>query len=104
MTRYILKRVLQAIPFLFVISIGLFFLMRNMGDPIAAMAGRNITRPADRERLTRQLGLDKPIYLQYIYWLVGNDWTKTDMDGDGIPDTYGTRKGILRGDFGTSLV
>jgi peptide/nickel transport system permease protein len=78
--------------------------MRNMGDPIATMAGRSITRPADRERLTRQLGLDKPIYLQYIYWLVGNDWAKTDMDGDGIAETYGIRTGVLRGDFGTSLV
>jgi len=78
--------------------------MRNMGDPIATMAGRQITRPADRARLTRQLGLDKPIYVQYIYWLVGNDWAKTDMDGDGIAETPGTRKGILRGDFGTSLV
>src|SRR5512143_442632 len=103
MTRYILIRVLQAIALLFVISIVLFFLMRNMGDPIAAMAGRNITRPADRERLTRQLGLDKPIYLQYIYWLVGNDWTKTDMDGDGVAESPGQRKGALRGDFGTSL-
>ncbi len=104
MTRYILRRVLQAIPLLFIISIVLFFLMRNMGDPIATMAGRSITRPADRERLTRQLGLDKPIYLQYIYWLVGNDWAKTDMDGDGIAETYGIRTGVLRGDFGTSLV
>jgi peptide/nickel transport system permease protein len=104
MTKYIFRRVLQAIPLLFVISIVLFALMRNMGDPIAAMAGRNITRSSDRERLKRQLGLDKPVYLQYIYWLIGNDWTKTDVDGDGIAETPGIRKGILRGDFGTSLL
>jgi peptide/nickel transport system permease protein len=104
MTKYIFKRILQAIPLLFIISLVLFFLMRNMGDPIAAMAGRSVTRSADRARLTRQLGLDKPVYMQYIYWLVGNDWTKTDLDGDGIPETPGIRKGILRGDFGTSLV
>jgi peptide/nickel transport system permease protein len=104
MTRYILKRILQAIPLLLIISIVLFFLMRNMGDPIAAMAGRSVTRSADRARLTRQLGLDKPVYMQYVYWLIGNDWTKTDVNGDGIPETPGTRKGILRGDFGTSLV
>jgi len=104
MTRYVIRRILQAIPLLFIISLVLFFLMRNMGDPIAAMAGRSVTRSADRARLTRQLGLDKPIYLQYIYWLVGNDWTQTDIDGDGILETPGTRKGILRGDFGTSLV
>lgn len=104
MTRYIIKRIIQAIPLLFIISIILFFLMNNMGDPIAAMAGRRITRSSDRARLTRQLGLDKPIYMQYVYWLIGNDWTKTDVNGDGIPETPGTRKGILRGDFGTSIV
>jgi peptide/nickel transport system permease protein len=104
MLKYIFRRILQAIPLLFIISIVLFFLMRNMGDPIAAMAGRSVTRSSDRERLTRQLGLDKPVYLQYVYWLIGNDWTKTDLNGDGIPETPGTRKGVLRGDFGTSLV
>jgi peptide/nickel transport system permease protein len=104
MTRYIIRRLLQAIPLLFIISIILFVLMQNMGDPLATMGGRTITRSADRERLTRQLGLDKPIYIQYLYWLVGNDWTKADLDGDGIAETPGTRKGVLRGDFGTSLV
>lgn len=104
MTRYIIRRLLQAIPLLLIISIVLFVLMQKMGDPIATMGGRTITRSADRERLTRQLGLDKPIYIQYLYWLVGNDWTKIDMDGDGVAETPGTRKGVLRGDFGTSLV
>ncbi|RPI27340.1 MAG: ABC transporter permease, partial [Chloroflexota bacterium] len=33
MTRYILRRVLQAIPLLFLISLVLFILMQNMGDP-----------------------------------------------------------------------
>lgn len=104
MTRYIIKRLLQGIPLIFIISIILFVLMMNMGDPIATMGGRSITRPSDRIRLTRQLGLDKPIYMQYIYWLIGNDWTKVDLDGDSIAETSGTRRGILRGDFGTSLV
>jgi len=104
MLRFIFKRVLQAVPLLFIISVILFFLMMNMGDPIAAMAGRNITRSSDRQRLTRQLGLDKPIVVQYIFWLIGNDWTTIDQDGDGIGDTNGTRHGIIRGDFGTSLV
>lgn len=104
MTRYIIRRLLQAIPLLFFISVILFVLMMNMGDPIATMGGRQATRPSDRIRLTRQLGLDKPIYVQYFFWLVGNDWTKVDMDGDGIPETPGPRRGVLRGDFGTSLV
>jgi peptide/nickel transport system permease protein len=104
MTRYIIRRLLQAIPLLFFISLVLFILMQNMGDPIATMGGRKVTKQEDRIRLARQLGLDKPIMVQYIYWLAGNDWAKTDMDGDGVAETPGTRKGVLRGDWGTSLV
>jgi len=104
MTRYIIRRLLQAIPLIFVISVILFVLMQSVSDPLATMGGRTVTRKADRERLTRQLGLDKPLYMQYLYWLIGNDWTKTDVDGDGVPETPGRRRGVLRGDFGTSLV
>jgi peptide/nickel transport system permease protein len=104
MTRYIIRRLLQAIPLLLIISLVLFVLMENIGDPLATMGGRTVTRSADRERLTRQLGLDKPVIVRYVYWLIGNDWTKFDLDGDGIPETQGTRKGVLRGDFGNSLI
>jgi peptide/nickel transport system permease protein len=104
MTRYIIRRLLQAIPLIFIISLILFFLMRNTGDPLATMGGRRLTRPEDRERLARQLGLDQPLFVQYLYWLIGNDWTKVDMDGDGVPETTGDRRGVLRGEFGKSLV
>lgn len=104
MARYIIRRILQAIPLLFIISVILFALMMNTGDPLATMGGRKATRPEDRERLARQLGLDQPIYKQYFFWLVGNDWTTVDMDGDGEPETPGVRKGVIRGDFGNSLV
>jgi len=104
MTRYIIRRLLQAIPLLFIISLTLFILMQNMCDTLATMGGRNVTRRQDRERLARQLGLDKPVIVQYLYWLAGNDWTKIDVDGDGTPEIQGKRKGVLRGDFGVSLV
>jgi len=95
---------LQAIPLLLIISVILFVLTNEMGDPLASFGGRRRIRSDDRERLTRKLGLDKPILVQYAIWLVGNDWMKVDIDGDGIPDEYGTRKGVLRGDFGKSFM
>ncbi len=104
MTNYILRRLAQAIPQLFIISIILFVLMQSFGDPIATLGGRVPPRPEDRERLRRQWGLDQPVYMQYITWLVGNDWQKIDMDGDGVPETPGKRLGVLRGDWGNSLV
>ena len=104
MTTYILRRLLQAIPQLFIISLILFMLMQSFGDPVATLGGRIPPRPEEKERLRRQLGLDKPLYMQYHTWLVGNDWQLIDMDGDGTPETPGVRKGILRGDWGNSLV
>ena len=104
MSRYIIRRFLQAIPLLFIVSLVLFVLMRTASDPVATLGGRRNPRPEDRERLTRLLGLDKPLYMQYVFWLIGNDWTKVDLDGDGVAETPGEQKGVLRGEFGNSLV
>ena len=104
MGRYFIRRLLQAIPLLFIISVIVFVLAAKMGDPLATFGGRSMIKSQDRARLTRQLGLDQPLYVQYVVWLVGNDWMKLDLDGDKIPETYGTRKGVLRGDLGTSFI
>ena len=111
MGRYIIRRLLQAIPLLLIISVILFVLSVRMGDPLSTFGGRTVIKSEDRKRLTRQLGLDKPLYVQYVVWLAGNDWMTMDVNGDGKPDVdedgklvYGTRKGVLRGDLGTSFV
>ena len=104
MGQYLIRRVLQSIPLLLIISLVLFVLMQASGDPVATLGGRQPPRAEDRERLIRQWGLDKPVLVQYVYWLIGNDWTQIDQDGDGVGDTPGTRTGVLRGDFGNSLV
>jgi peptide/nickel transport system permease protein len=104
MGRYILRRLLQSIPLVLLVSLIIFVLLQATGDPLATMGGRSPTRPEDRERLRRQLGLDQPILTQYLYWLIGNDWAKFDRDGDGVAEAPGTRYGVLRGDFGISIV
>jgi peptide/nickel transport system permease protein len=78
-------------------------MMTNIGDPVSTLGGRQRVSSADRERLARQMGLDQPIANQYIFWLIGNDWFRVDTDGDGVGDSYGIRKGILRGDLGDSF-
>lgn len=103
MTQYILRRLLQSIVLLFIISVVVFVLMNESGDPLATLGGREPPRAEDRARLERQLGLDQPVLVQYVYWLIGNDWTEIDVDGDGVGDTAGRRKGVLRGDFGDSI-
>ena len=98
MFNYIVRRLLQAIPLLLVVSLVIFVLLQSTGDPLATMGGRVPTRSEDRERLRRQLGLDQPLLTQYLYWLIGNDWAMVvDSDGDGIDDSVGERRGVLRG-------
>jgi peptide/nickel transport system permease protein len=103
MMSFVVRRLVQAVPLLFFISVVLFVMMTNVGDPIATMGGRQRVASADRDRLERQLGLDQPITTQYLFWLVGNTWFQIDSDGDGQGDTYGERLGILRGDLGNSF-
>lgn len=104
MATYIIRRLAQTVLLLFLLSILLFALVNLApGGPLAGHgAGRRI-RPERAEILKRQFGLDKPLYVQYIVWLVGNDWMQVDADGDGVNESHGTRLGILRGDFGFSF-
>ena len=104
MGRYIARRLLQAIPMLFLLSIILFALVNLApGGPLAGHSRSRHVQPERAEMLKRQFGLDKPLPVQYLIWLVGNDWMKVDADGDGVPDSQGERRGILRGDFGFSF-
>jgi peptide/nickel transport system permease protein len=104
MGQYILRRLMQGIPTFFGVTLISFLLMQAApGDPIALITFAPNSRPETAQTMRRQLGLDQPPLMQYVYWLAGNDWTLVDMDGDGSGDTPGPRKGLLRGDLGSSL-
>jgi peptide/nickel transport system permease protein len=101
---YLTRRFLQSVPILLLLSLVFFFLVNLApGGPLAGQGQSRHIRPEKAEILKRQFGLDQPLPVQYLVWLVGNDWMKVDADGDGIAESYGSRKGILRGDFGFSF-
>jgi peptide/nickel transport system permease protein len=82
MFNYALRRILQSIPILFILSILLFTLVRAApGGPLAtAYRNPNVTKQ-QIEILKKQLGLDKPLPIQYINWL--GDMLSGNM-GDSI--------------------
>jgi peptide/nickel transport system permease protein len=105
MTTYILRRIVQAIPLLFIISFILFAFTNSLGDPLAVFAeSRQRPTAAQREMILRRLGLDRPLLEQYVVWLIGNDWMLVDVQGDGTVMEPGTRQGVLRGDMGLSFI
>jgi ABC-type dipeptide/oligopeptide/nickel transport system permease component len=82
MLRFVAERLLTAIPVLFVVSLLVFSMIHLLpGDPVLSMfRGVNAT-PEQIERVRHELGLDRPVYLQYVEFL----------------------SRALRGDFGKSL-
>jgi peptide/nickel transport system permease protein len=81
MKRYILRRLLLAVPTLFLVSVIVFALMRFMpGDVVIRMVEGQAYAPTI-DALRKELGLDRPAHVQYVQWIGGI---------------------VSRGDFGTS--
>ncbi|WP_134704224.1 ABC transporter permease [Ammoniphilus sp. YIM 78166] len=71
MKGYVLKRVLSLFPVLFLVSIIVFMIIHlTPGDPVSVMLGEEASQE-DIDRLREQLGLNLPIYLQYLNWAMG---------------------------------
>jgi peptide/nickel transport system permease protein len=86
MQRFIVRRLLQGLVTLFLVSIIVFILGRLTGDPVALLLSEFSTFE-DKERLTRQLGLDKPLPEQYAIFVwnaVRGDLGKS-IRGDHAP-------------------
>jgi peptide/nickel transport system permease protein len=67
---YALKRLLQLIPVLLIVSLIVFLIVHLIpGDPIAVMLGDEQRDPQLYEALRTELGLDRPIHVQYSRWL-----------------------------------
>src|SRR5437762_3983802 len=64
MAAFILRRLGQAILVMLTVGLIAFALFRYVGDPVIFMLGQDAT-PEDRARITQQLGLDRPFYIQY---------------------------------------
>lgn len=105
MLKYLLKRILIAIPTLLGITLITFATMAlSPGDPamIAAQKDGKISNAMSRETyqlMRKEMLLDKPVMVRYWYWLAGHP----DIKDDKGKITQSATKGIVRLDFGTSL-
>ena len=66
---YIVRRILATIPVMAVVALFVFSLLHlSPGDPAAIIAGDTATL-ADIARIREKLGLDQPLYIQFVTWV-----------------------------------
>ena len=81
---YILRRLLQIVPTILMITFVVFLMMQAIpGDPVVALLGDAYT-DEDAVKVRQAYGLDEPIVLQYLIWLgklVQGDWGASILTG-----------------------
>jgi peptide/nickel transport system permease protein len=77
-SQYLLRRLLIAIPTLFLISFVIYMILALApGDPLAQFAANPEVPPEVRESIRHQFGLDQPATVRYVKWLIAffqGDW------------------------------
>lgn len=92
MLRYTVRRLLQLVAVLAVLSLLLFAWLRSLpGGPVSALLGERATAES-RAALRAQLGLDEPIFVQYFKFL-----------GRALSGNFGTSTGVQRGDSAAAV-
>ncbi len=75
---FIFKRIVQSLPIIVIVSIISFFLIRlSPVDPLAELKLNPSISKETLEHEKQRLGLDKPVYVQYVYW--AKNFIKGDM-------------------------
>ena len=94
MAQVVLKRLLATIPVLLLVTAGVFALLHlTPGDPIDAMMAESVDATV-KESLRRELGLDRPLPVQYAAWmarLLRGDLGRSIRNGEPVVDNVGRR-------------
>ena len=95
MLKYVVKRVLKAIPMLLAVSIIIYGLLQAMpGDPLDMYLENPSATPEAIEAIKRSYGLDQPVYIQYLNWLKGivtGDWGRSFMSRRPVLELIGEK-------------
>ena len=121
MTKYVVRRIAQAIPVLFGISIAVYaILLAAPGGPTAKFAQNPRMTIEAKEAFKRAWGLDQPIPVQYCRWMGLCDPNKSGKVAGILPEPAallgptgwpnflptaisGSTNGVFHGDFGYSI-
>lgn len=81
MAKFIAQRLLFMLLTMFIVSIAVFLITEAApGDVARHILGQFVT-PEQVALFRQQLGLDQPLYIRYVDWLIGNDWRARRLIG-----------------------
>lgn len=93
LTTYVTRRLLTLIPLFIAICVMTFVMVNGMGDPVALLLlGKQRVTEQDRINLTKKLGLDQPVYVQFVSWfynLIRGDMGISFQSGQSINNLIG---------------
>src|SRR5579859_6501759 len=96
MRRYLIRRLIQAVAMLFVMSIVFFLLIHAIpGGPDRVLFNPKLP-PSVRLQLRHQFGLDQPLYVQYWNWLtqvLHGNFGYSFVDNQPVMSDVGARVG-----------
>lgn len=88
MSRYVLQRILEAIPLLILVTLVTYFLMNiTPGGPLALYMHNPKVSPARLALLAKQMGLNQPWYTRYFLWLwalLHGNWGYSYFSGQSV--------------------
>jgi len=94
MAKFILRRVFLLLLTMILVSMAVFVITEaSPGNVARNILGAFVT-PEQEASFLAQLGLDKPVWLRYLYWLVGSDWQASGKIGRPLKQIL-TEKGFV---------
>jgi peptide/nickel transport system permease protein len=105
LAKFVLRRALAAIPVVIGVTVITFVLMHSTAGSYVPGLGLNPSLPARQVDLLRsQLGLDQPLWIQYLNWM-GVAWLMQHVGLGGLlVGGHDITQGMLEGSFGQSMV
>jgi peptide/nickel transport system permease protein len=81
MAKFIVRRILLLLLTMILVSMAVFLITESSPGNVARNVLGAFVTPEQEASFLAQVGLDKPVYVRYFYWLFGSDWAAESKVG-----------------------
>ncbi len=101
MAKFIVRRMLLLLLTMMIVSLAVFLITESSPGNVARNVLGAFVTPEQEASFLAQVGLDKPVYVRYFYWLMGSDWSasrrvgmplKRIITADGFEEWWAVRE------------